>query len=142
MVAKRQITIAPYSPDDTENLGNNTGQYVSNDMGKAVKYSGDTMVLCASGDPIIGFISSVSPGTNDGYSIGGVNKHNRQAAIDSAGSLSVGDIVVAGAPGTLGTLANQNVIVEPSAGDAKQWPWVVISVSSGGAGRACIVERA
>ena len=142
MVAKRQILIDPYRPNDTENLGDATGQYSSADIGKAVKYNGDAVVLCASGDPIVGFVSAVEAGTNDGYSIGSVNKRSRQSAVDEAGTLAVGAIVVAGTPGTLGTLANQNVIVEPIALDAAQWPWVVISVSAGGAGRACIVERA
>ena len=138
MVAKRQMLIQPYKPDQTENLGDNTGQYAGNDVGKAVKYSGDAMVLCATGDEIIGFVQDVEPGTKDGYSTGSVRKEGRAWALDEAGTLSVGDVVTAGAAGTLGTLANNNVLV---AVGAKVHVWVVISVIGTGAGRTVLVEK-
>ena len=142
MTVQRDMLIQPWEVDETENLGNATGQYSSNDIGKAMKYSGDIMVQCASGDPIVGFVQSVNAGTKDGHSVGGVRKIGRAWAKDEAGTLSVDDIVVAGTPGTLGTLADANVIVEPTAGDAGVYPWVVIGVYGTGAGRKCLLKRA
>lgn len=139
MVAKRQLTIQPYMPDDTENLGDNTGQFSDADIGKAVKYSGDAMVLCASGDPIAGFVQSVEPGTKDGYSIGSVRNRGRVKALDEAGTLAVGNLVEAGTVGTLGTAALQNVIVQgtPVAGEKY---WKVIAVYTVGAGETVLLE--
>lgn len=141
MTVKRSLSIQPYMPDETENLGNNTGQYSSNDIGKAVKYNGDIMELCAANNPIVGFVQSVEAGTKDGHSIGSVRKKGRQKALDEAGTLTVGDIVVSGTPGALNTLALHNVVVEPTAGDAGQYTWTVIGVTGSGAGRECLLER-
>jgi len=135
------MLIQPYKPDYTENLGDNTGQYSDQDIGKAVKYSGSTMVLCADGDEIVGFVTSVEPGTKDGHSIGAVRKEGRMEALDEAGSLTVGTAVVAGTAGTLGTLAKQNV---KAAAGATVFTWVVIETGVGGtsgAGSTIIVER-
>lgn len=141
MATKRQLLIQPYMPDETENLGNNTGQFASADIGKAVVYNGDQMDQAASGDPIVGFVSSVEPGTKDGHSVGSVRKRGRMKALDAAGTLSVGDVVVAGVAGTLGTLAAANVIVEPIAGDAGSFPWVVLAVYAVGVGSQVLLER-
>jgi len=143
MTTKRQMLIDPYNPDFTENLGDNTGQYNDQDIGKAVKYSGDTMILVADNDQIDGFVMSVEPGTKDGHSVGSVRKRGRVNALDFAGTLAVGDRVQASSTiGTLGTLAvhtveiiNLVVHTEPVA------DWVVIRVDAGGAGRALILER-
>ena len=141
MAAKRQLLIQPYHPDYTENLGDNTGQYSDSDIGKAVKYSGDAMVLCATGDEIVGFVMSVEVGTKDGFSIGGVRKEGRAWALDEAGTLTVGTVVVAGAAGTLGTLANNNVLAAATAGTSVTHAWVVISIVGTGAGRTVLVEK-
>lgn len=137
MVAKRQLLIDPYRPDDTENLGDNTGQYNDQDAAKGVKYSGDAMVACADGDEIVGFVTSVNPGTKDGYSVGGVKKWGRVEAKDEAGTLAVGNEVVAGTAGTLGTYALQNVKV---AAGAIKYTWVVIR-AAGVAGGTVLLER-
>lgn len=139
MTAKRQLLIQPYEPDYTENLGDNTGQFAAEDIGKAVKLSGDTMVLCASGDPIEGFVQSVEPGTVDGHSIGSVRKRGRQYAIDEAGSLAVGDLVEAGTAGTLGTHALQNVIVQGTPVVGEKY-WTVIGITTGLAASQVLVE--
>ena len=142
MTTKRQLLIQPYDPDETENLGDNTGQFSSNDIGKAVVYNGDQMDQAASGNPIVGFIQSVEPGTQDGHSQGSVRKTGRVKALDEAGTLTVGDVVVAGTAGTLGTLALANVVVEPTPGtSAGRFPWMVIAVYGTGAGRECLLQR-
>ena len=101
----RVAEVDPYRPARTELIGNNTGQAGTNDVGKPVKLSGDTVVLCADGDEIYGFIESVEPGTVGGYSHGGVlcESGNQIYATDEAGTLSVGDIVVAGTAVAFGT---------------------------------------
>ena len=137
MTTKRAVTISPYVPDDTENLGDNTGQFSDKDIGKALKYSGDTMVPCATGDEIAGFVTSVEPGTKDGHSIGAVRKKMRVEALDEVGTLAVGNLVSAGTAGTLGTYALQNVKVDAT---ALLFPWMVIN-APGEAGGVCILER-
>jgi len=142
MTTKRQMLIDPYSPDFTENLGDNTGQYADTDIGKAVKYSGDTMILVTANDQIDGFVMSVEPGTKDGHSVGSVRKRGRVWAVDSAGTLAVGNRVQSGAVGTLGTLANHNVVVLNTVTYTEPLhAWVVVRVDSGGAGRAVMLER-
>ena len=138
MTAKRQLLTQRYTPDEGENLGDDTKQYSDKDIGKAVKYSGDIMVLCADGDEIVGIVQSVEPGTTDGHSLGGVRKEGRAWAIDEAGTLVVGAAVVAGTPGTLGTLANNNV---KAAAGATVFTWTVIRVDGTGAGRSVLIEK-
>lgn len=139
MTVKRQQLIQPYKPDTTENLGNTTGQYSDNDIGKAMKYSGDTVVLCADGDEILGFVQSVEPGTKDGHSIGSIRKEGRVWALDEAGTLAVGNIVVAGTAGTLDTSALNNVKVAAIPGDVIH-KWEVIRAGSG-AGTNVLLEK-
>lgn len=142
MTTKRQQLIQPYVPDFSENLGDTTGQFATEDIGKAVVYNGDQMDMAAANDQIDGFITAVEPGTKDGHSQGSVRKQGRVFALDSAGTLVVGARVQAGAAGTLGTLANHNVVIlnvvtypQPANG------WVVIRVDAGGAGRTVMLER-
>ena len=108
--------INPYLPARVEYIGNNTGQASSKDIGKPVKLNGESTALCASGDEIYGFIESVEVGTNGGYSFGGVlcDIGHEVIAKDEAGTLVVGDLVVAGTAVALGTqtpTGGYNVIV-------------------------------
>ena len=128
MAFKKQLRVEPYVPDRTESLGDNTGQFATADIGKAVKQNaGGYLELCASGDEIFGFVTAVEPYTQDGHTIGSVNQDvNRQAwATDEAGGLAYGDNVVAGAVTALGTIeANgSNVIARavPAVGDMHIW---------------------
>lgn len=141
MATKRQMLIQPYLPDYTENLGGNTGEFNDQDIGKALVYNGDQMDQAAINDEIVGFVMSVEPATVDGHSVGSVRKKGRVWAIDEAGTLAVGDRVQAGTAGTLGTLANANVVVlntttypEPSTS------WTVVRVDAGAAGRTVLLE--
>ena len=89
----RAPRINPYLPARTEKIGNNTGQASYLDIGKPVKLSGDTVVLCEDGADIYGFIESVEAGTNNGYSIGGVlcDAGLEVLAKDEDGALAVGE---------------------------------------------------
>lgn len=135
-MAKRQVLIQPYMPDFAESLGDNTGQYNDQDIGKAVKYDGDAMIACASGDEIVGFVTAVEPGTKDGFSIGAVRKDGRMEALDEAGTLAVGGLVVAGTATALGTAGKQNVI----AGAPATYKWVVVAAAGVAAGTV-VLER-
>jgi hypothetical protein len=97
--------INPYLPARVEYIGDTTGQASSKDIGKPVKLNGESTALCASGDEIYGFIESVEVGTNGGYSFGGVlaDVGHEVIAKDEAGTLVVGDLVVAGTAVALGT---------------------------------------
>jgi hypothetical protein len=66
------------------------------DVGKAVKLdASDNYVLADAGDEIEGFLLSVEPATQDGFSFGSVQKGGRKA-ITIDGTLAVGDLVVVG----------------------------------------------
>jgi hypothetical protein len=107
---KRHLTVSPYTPDRVELIGTNAKQASSVDIGKAVKLSGNTVVVCADGDEIYGFISSVEAGSKNGYSIGSVvcDAGREVWANDLAGGLAVGDLVVASTAVALGTAHHAN----------------------------------
>lgn len=146
MPFSREKTINPYVPDRVYSLGDNSGQFSDQDIGKAVKYGTDSaMVLCASGDDIVGFVAAVEPGTMDGYSIGAVTMDIgcEEYAADEAGSLSVGDVVTAGTAGTLGTADTdflQNVLVDAAVAYTGHH-WQVVEVYGTGAGRKVLLRK-
>ena len=106
----RHLTVSPYTPDRVELIGTNAKQASSVDIGKAVKLSGDAVVVCADGEEIYGFVASVEAGSKNGYSIGAVvaDAGRECWANDEAGGLAVGDLVVAGTAVALGTAHNAN----------------------------------
>jgi hypothetical protein len=103
----RAPRINPYIPGRTERLGTTSDnpRFSTKDIGKPVKLSGDTCVLCADGDLPYGFIEAVNTGTSDGYSIGTVlcDPGHEVLAVDEVGDLAVGDVVKAGTPTALAT---------------------------------------
>jgi len=148
-MAKRQLLLQPYKPDVAERLGTAVaavpgttgrgGQYSDVDIGKAVKYSGDTMVECADGDEIHGFVTSVNVASVDGFSVGAVRKEGRVKAIDEAGTLTVGTVVTAGTAIGVGTAGLANVKAAVTAANVV-FPWVVIAVY-GDAADTVLLER-
>lgn len=121
----RVLLINPYIPARTELIGNTTKQASSKDVGKPVKLSGDAVVLATYGDPIYGFIESMEAGSKNGYSIGGVlcDRGCEAYATDEAGTLAVGDLVVAGtviAFGTQTPAKGANVVKAQATGTANQ----------------------
>lgn len=99
----------------TVRLGTGTvaagGGYTDAEVGKAVKLVGESRyALCAAGDPIEGYISSVNGGKYDGFSIGAiVGRGYKEATFDGlqatpgTGVLAIGDIVVTGTVVAAGT---------------------------------------
>ena len=79
--------------------------YTDKEIGKFVKLSGtDAHVLCAVGDPIQGFITSVESYTTDDFSIGTISQNGRKRVLldgsqaAGTGSIAIGDYVVCGTP--------------------------------------------
>lgn len=113
-MAKFQITETIHSERvNTVRLGT-TGAgntYDDKEVGKAVKLSAaSAYVLCAAGDPIEAYVSSVSGGTVDGYSLGGViGKGYKAVTLDGlqatpgTGAIAIGDYVVVGTVVAKGT---------------------------------------
>ena len=103
----RAPRINPYIPARTELfVAGPGGAKVSYlDIGKPVILDGNYCSLALSGQQIYGFIESVEAGTSGGYAVGGVLADSGldALAVDEAGTLAVGDFVVAGTPTALGT---------------------------------------
>jgi len=144
---KRHLTVSPYTPDRVELIGNNTKQASSVDIGKAVKLSGNTVVVCANGDEIYGFISSVEAGSKGGYSIGSVvcDVGRECWANDEVGGLVVGSRVVASTAVALGTAHNANganvkVAAGTEAGSHK-WQVIGLEVSPSTAGKQVLLRK-
>lgn len=92
------------------------GRYSDADVGKPVKLVGESRyALCAEGDMIEGYINSVNPGTQDGYTIGGIISTGYKEVTFGA-SVEVGDYVVAGAPVAAGTALTAPLAVVPGGG--------------------------
>lgn len=143
----RQLTVSPYTPDRVELIGNNTKQASSVDIGKAVKISGDAVVVCATGDEIYGFISAVEAGSKNGYSIGAVacDVGRECWANDLAGGLVIGNLVVASTAVALGTAhhangANVKVALGTEAGIHK-WQVIALEVSPSTANKQVLLRK-
>lgn len=123
---------------------NSSTKFAQNDVGKLVKLgSAQNYVLCADGDEVEGFVTSVEPFTvNDGFSFGGVQRWGRLEAVvgaEEAGTVAVGEYVVAAAQTALGTAGTPKV----KGGTPTKFLWRCIRVKSGtgAAGDTVIIER-
>lgn len=97
-------------------LGANTvainGTFDDKEVNKPVKQVGESRYdLCAAGDPIEGFITSMEAASVDGYAFGSVGKAGRKTvtfdglqATPGTGTLAVGDYVVTGTVVAKGTV--------------------------------------
>lgn len=144
MAFTKYQTITPYIPDRVESLGDNTGQFSDNDIGKAVKINtGGYLELCVSGDNIYGVVQSLNPATTGGHNVGGVacDIGREVYAQDEAGTLTRGAMVSAGTAVALGTAITYgpNVIVDAAVVGPHLWQ--VIEVYGTGAGRKCLIRK-
>ncbi len=137
----RQQTISPYVPDRVERIGDDTGQASYVDIGKPVKLSDDGVVVCADGNEIYGFITSVNAGTSGGYSVGAVacDAGREIIAVDEAGGLAVGGLVVAGTPVALGTAGVGNV--KTGSPTTHKWQVVGLEVNPSTAGKQVLLRK-
>lgn len=150
----------------TDTITNSPG-YTDAEAGKAVKLVGESRyALCAAGDLIEGFISSVNGGKYDDYTIGGiVSTGTKNAICDGSqaagtGSLAIGDFVVTGTVDAKGTALTTSALkvrkatIQPgiteaaAIGDvndhinASKFMWRVVSLGNAGAvGDTCVIER-
>lgn len=143
---KRVLKISPYLPARVESLGDATGQFAQADIGKAVKYNGDQMDLCADTNEIVGFVQSVEAYTKNGHSIGAVvmDSNGEAYATDEAGTLAIGDLVISGTPAALGTAApstGPNVKVHATPADAIHRWQVVAIYGTGAAGDGVLLRK-
>lgn len=144
MSYKKYLRVDPYVPDRTEALGDNTGQFSDSDLGKPVKLNaGGYCELCASGDEIYGFVSAVEAYTEGGHSVGSVSADvNKQAyAVDEAGGLAIGDLVVAGTPVALGTKAPNGGNVIAATSTPVIHKWMVVETYGGAAGDKVLLQK-
>lgn len=137
----RQLLITPYVPDRAELIGNTSKQASYLDIGKPVKLTGDTVVLCADGDEIYGFIASVEAYSKNGHSVGGVvcDAGREMVAIDEAGGLAVSDLVVAGTAVAFGTAGGPNV--KTGSPTTQRWMVVGTEVSPSTAGKEVLLRK-
>lgn len=94
------------------------------DRGKAVTLGeANQMVLAGADDVIWGFLSSVEPGTADGFVIGG-SQETGMFRVDT-GAAAVGDLVVVDSNPARGT-KGQTTVKTADPGDLPMIKWVVV----------------
>lgn len=110
------------------------------DVGKAVKLTAtDRYALCADGDEIEGFVTSVDASTSGGYSWGGVCPEGRKYVVLS-GAVSIGGYVISAAQTAVQTAtAGAYTVVKAGTGNEK-FKWRLIS-GAGTNGSVGVIER-
>lgn len=126
------------------------------EQGKAVKLVAESRYdLCAVGDEIEGFITSVEAAPANGFSIGGITSRDKQwvtadgiQATPGTGAIAVGDYVLASTITAKGTAlaAYAKVIKATTQATVRASPynWRVVSlgpVGTGAVGTAIVIER-
>lgn len=158
----RDHRIVPTAPTDSSKTvrlgaGNTLGdRFDLKEQGKAVKLVAESRYdLCAVGDEIEGFITSVEAATQNGYSIGGIAQEDLQWATadgiqgtPGTGTILVGDYVLAGTATAKGTALTQyaKVVKATTQANVKASPysWRVESlgpVGTGAVGTAIVIRR-
>lgn len=114
------------------------------DVNKAlILAANNNYVLCATGEEIQGFLTSMSPETyNDGFAFGSFQRRGRievDVAAAEGGTIAIGDLVVSGIPIARGTKGDAQVI----AGTPTEYLWRCIRHISGTgvAGDRLLIER-
>lgn len=153
------VPTAPTEASMTVRLG--AGNAAANrfdlkEEGKAVKLTAEsTYDLCAAGDEIEGFITSVEAAPQNGWSIGGITQDDlRWATADGlqatpgTGTIAIGDYVLAGTATAKGTALTQyaKVVKATTQANVKSSPynWRVVSlgpVGTGAVGTAIVIKR-
>lgn len=135
-----KFQISPVIPTEAETVrfgaGTAANQRFGNaELGKAVKLVGESRYdLCAAGDDIAGFVTSVESASLDGYSIGGFQDDcltqvtfDGLQATPGTGTIAVGDYVVAGTAAALGTALGTG---GPKVCKATNQPGVAVTAAS------------
>lgn len=133
----------------TSGLSNN---YADADVGKLVKLIGESAYgLCAAGDRIEAYITSVEAATSAGFSVGGVQQWDSKfvtcdglQATPGTGAIAVGDYLVAGTVVARGTALTEPVRVCKATSQALalfMWRVVSFKTGSGAVGSVALMER-
>jgi hypothetical protein len=158
----RNHFIAPTVPTESSmtvrfgagNAANN--RWDPKEQGKAVKLTAEsTYDLCAAGDEIEGFVTSVEAAPQNGFSIGGIVDEGLQwvtadgiQATPGVGAIVVGDYVLAGTITAKGTATARfaKVVKATTQANVKASPfsWRVVSlgpVGTGAVGTDIVIKR-
>lgn len=116
------------------------------DVNKPVKLVADSRFnLCAAGDEIEGFVTSVDTASMDGYSTGGYKGSTGDyvevtfdgvQATPGTGTVAIGDYVVCGTPVARNTalVGHPKVCKATAAGNTLNFKWRIVSLGTAGTG--------
>lgn len=149
---KRQ-EVLPSTAAVTSRLGAVSVNYSDLDIGKFVKVIAESAHgLCAAGDRIEGYITSVEAATSAGFSVGGVQQWDSKfvtcdglQATPGTGVIAVGEYVVCGTVVARGTALTEPARVCKATSQALAlFMWRVVSLGTAGTGAvgtAALIER-
>lgn len=109
---------------ETARMGTKVAPLTDADVGKALKLVGPSQLdLAAADDEIFGFLSSIEPGTLDGFTIGGfVTSDYREV---DTGAVAAGTPVVVSSNPAKGS-SGKTVVKAGAAGAPLTYKWVVV----------------
>lgn len=123
-MAKFQMTPTLGTVALTARVGTKVAPLSDADVGKALKLVGESQLdLAAADDEIFGFLSSVEPGTQDGFKIGGYVDTGLVEV--NTGSVAVGTLVVVGSNADKG-VAGRTVVKAAGDNAPGTYKWVVV----------------
>lgn len=135
--------VLPSTQAVTTRIGTAGVNYSDKDIGKFVKQIGESAYgLCAAGDPIEGYITSVEAATAQGFSVGGIqNEDSKFVTFDGlqatvgTGVIAVGDYVGCGTVVARGTALTEYArVVKLTSQAVGFFNWRVVSLGSAGSG--------
>lgn len=122
-MAKFQVRPTVGLVTETFRMGTKAAPLTDKDKQKAVTLAGPSQVdLAGADDEILGFVSSIESGTQDGFKIGGVQVDD-YAYVDT-GSVDVGTVVVVDSNPAKGT-SGQTVVKAAAEPEKVVHKWVV-----------------
>lgn len=138
----------------TTRLGAAGGYYTDKEVGKFVKLAAESQYsLCAVGDQIEGYITSVETATADNFTIGSVMPAHRKfvtcdglQATPGTGTIAVGDYVVCGTVVAKDTKLTAGVpakVCKATTQTGMYFAWRVVSLNgtAGAVGTFAVIER-
>lgn len=123
-MAKFQMGPTVGTTAETARMGTKAAPLSDADVGKALKLIGPSQLdLAGADDEIFGFLSSIEPGTLDGFKIGGFVA-NEYVEVDT-GAVTFGTTVVVASNPAKGT-AGLTVVKAGASGAPLTYKWVVV----------------
>mgnify|MGYP003571959028 CR=1 FL=1 len=121
-----------------------SNKLTDNDKGKAVKIAAsNNFVLCATTEEIEAILVSTEPVTyNDGFAFGTVQRRGRAMATvgaNQAGSIAVGDLVVADTQAAIDTAGG--LVVRSGSPTTFLWRSIRVVSGTGATGDTVLIER-